>query len=179
MIFIFRKKYSSKLKVYKILKSIYGIGSTKTNLFLLKLGITMRTTLFNLKRFRAIKLNRKLNLLKFKLKAFVKSKELKVHMNRINIGSYKSIRLLSGLPLNGQRTKTNAKTSKRSVRITKSLNYYINKAIAYKKKLKQKLKEKKKQESNNPNKRLIKLLNNKKNLKAKKKKAKKKKAKKK
>lgn len=118
--------------------------------------------MFNLKKFRSIKLDRKLINLQFKLKYFIKSKELYVHMNRINIGSYKSIRLLSGLPLNGQRTKTNAKTSKRLFKITNTLNFYVNKAIIYKKKLKAKLKEKKKQEIKNPNKRLIKLINNKK-----------------
>jgi small subunit ribosomal protein S13 len=125
MIFIFKKKYNTNLKVYRVLKSIYGLGNLKIKNFLIRLGITVKASLYNLKRFRVLRLNSKLNLIKKDISVTLKNKELTVHLIRVIIGSYKGIRLNLGLPLNGQRTKSNAMTTKRISKTRQGLQYFV------------------------------------------------------
>lgn len=125
MIFIFKKKYSVNLKVYKMLRSIYGIGVFKTSEMLSKLGVSVRATLFNLKKFRALRLNSKLNQIKSHLSVDLRARELDVHLIRLLIGTYKGVRINSCLPVNGQRTKSNARTTKRLNRTKQGLLYYL------------------------------------------------------
>jgi small subunit ribosomal protein S13 len=113
MIFIYRKRLDINIKVYKALNSFYGIGLSKMKLFLIKLGVTYNATLFNLKRFRTTHLSSLLNIIRAQLTDQIKNAEIRVHFVRLIIGSYKGIKLYNNLPLNGQRTKSNAKTAKR------------------------------------------------------------------
>lgn len=125
MIFVFKKKYNINLKVYKVLKSIYGFGNFRISDALVRLGVTERAALFNLKRFRVVKLNTKLNLIKRFIAASLKNQEVNVHLLRVIIGSYKGIRINSCLPVNGQRTKSNAQTSKRLNKTKQGLLYFV------------------------------------------------------
>jgi len=139
MIFIFKRKQNIRSKVYQILKTIYGLGNTKISFLLIRLGINYDTLLYDLKKFRALKLNKKLLLLdKFYFFNFLKEREINTHFIRTKIGAYKGIKLLLGLPVNGQRTKTNAKTSKR-LNKNKGLTLILKSKLAYeRKKLKKK-----------------------------------------
>jgi len=151
MIFIFKQKQNITLKVYQILNQIYGLGKTKIKNLIIKLGINYKTTLFNLKKFRALKLNKKLLIMdKFYFFNILKNREVNTHYKRVQIGCYKGIKLVLGLPLNGQRTHTNAQTFKRLNRnkglmaIVKSKILYDRKKLKNKKKwLEQTLKEEK------------------------------------
>lgn len=125
MIFIFKKKYNINLKVYRMLKTIFGIGALKTKSFLVRLGVTERAVLYNLKKFRALRLNSILNASKSEISVTLKNKELNVHLIRLLIGTYKGVRLNLCLPVNGQRTKSNARTTKRINKTRQGLLYFL------------------------------------------------------
>ena len=135
MILIFKKDYKEiKLKVFQFLKTVYGLGLKKSKLILIRLGVNYKTTLFQLKKFRLYKLHRKLvNLEKFFLDDTLLNRELQTHYNRVKIGSYKGIKLNIGLPVNGQSTRTNAKTFKRLNRFA-GLFLKVHQKIEYEKK---------------------------------------------
>jgi small subunit ribosomal protein S13 len=143
MVFIFKKQQNVNLKVYQMLKTIYGLGLTKIKNLLIKLGVTLKANLFNLKKFRTFKLNKKLIYLeKFYFYDRLKNIEINTHFNRFKFGTYKGIKLKLGLPLNGQNTKRNAKTFKR---LNKNKGLYTlvrNKLIYERKKLLKKNKKK-------------------------------------
>lgn len=125
MIFVFKKKYNVNLKVYRVLKSIYGFGNFRIAETLVRLGVTQRAALYNLKRFRVVKLNTKLNLIKRFISVSLKNQEVNVHLLRLIIGSYKGMRINACLPVNGQRTKSNAQTSKRLNKTKQGLLYFV------------------------------------------------------
>lgn len=129
MIFIFKKKYPVQIKIYKLLNSIYGIGPTKTRLILTRLGATYHTTLFDLKRFRAVQLNVMLNQIKNQIGIFVKNREMNVHLRRVMTGSYRGLHLMAGLPVNGQRRKANAKTAKRLNKVRSEMVIYLRRRL--------------------------------------------------
>lgn len=145
MILIFKVKQQVAFKIYRILKNIYGLGFSKINTLLIRLGANLRTDLFNLKKFRGIRLSSKLLIIsKFCLEEILKLREVEVHYFRVKIGAYKGIKLYLGLPLNGQKTKTNAKTAKRLTKNNKGLSKLVKNKISYEnRKEKQLLKRKK------------------------------------
>ena len=143
MILIFKRKQNIFFKVHQILTNIYGIGATKCNTLLIRLGVNFKTSLFQLKKFRALKLNQKLLILnKFFFFEVLKLKEIQVHYIRVIIGCYKGIKLNYGLPLNGQKTRTNAKTSKR-LNKNKGLSAIVKSKIIYERKKQQQQKKRK------------------------------------
>lgn len=134
MVFIFKNVYEIDLKVFQMLKMVYGLGYSKIKLLLIRLGINYKTTLFELKKFRMYKLNRKLlKLEKFYFNKVLTDREINTHYNRVKIGAYKGIKLNIGLPVNGQSTRTNARTFKRLHRFN-GLFIKVQQKIAYEKK---------------------------------------------
>lgn len=131
MIFIFKRKFSPQLKVYKILRSFFGIGVSTVDSLLIKLGANYNTTLYELKRFRSQQLNKYLLNNKKRLGDELRRVELDVHYKRYMIGCYKGLRLRRNLPINGQRTHTNAKTTKRIYLSSNGLNTQIARLLKY------------------------------------------------
>lgn len=90
---------------------IYGIGLTSAKEILSKTGVSPDTRVNKLTEEDVIKLR---NLIEhdYKVEGSLRS-EVAMNIKRlIDIGSYRGYRHRRGLPLNGQRTKTNARTRK-------------------------------------------------------------------
>ena len=90
---------------------IYGIGDTTSAKVLDQAGIDHNTKVKDLTDEEITKLRQILNE-EYKLEGALRS-EMQMNVKRLmDIGSYKGIRHRKGLPVNGQRTKTNARTRK-------------------------------------------------------------------
>jgi small subunit ribosomal protein S13 len=99
--------------IHLFLNLVFGIGKFNSNLILKKLGFSLNFKIKNLTKnqyYRLIKLIEALDILiaidlkKFRFSIFKKKLKTKL---------LKSFRKVNGLPVRGQRTKTNAKTAKK------------------------------------------------------------------
>jgi len=123
------KNEIKNLFIYSCFQKIFGFGKNykHTKLFYKFSGLNLTFNL-NVKDFNF--LNHKinifilLNLFKKKIGDIIKLKINYFKNNKYSIGSYKYIRKSLGLPIRGQRTRTNARTSKILMR---KVNEKINK----------------------------------------------------
>lgn len=116
MIYIFETEISNNKPLIFSLRKIYGLGKKNSSLICKQLGFSsnLRTSkLSNDQISKLIKAIEKSDLIITnelrKLQAF----SLR---NLIDIKSYKGLRRLNGLPVRGQRTHTNSRTSRRQKR---------------------------------------------------------------
>jgi small subunit ribosomal protein S13 len=101
-----------KKKVEIGLTSIYGIGALKAKNICNRIGITPKTRIGDLQQQQFLRL-RKLIQQNFLIgKDLKKTTVLNIH-SYIQLNNYKGSRHRMGLPVNGQRTHTNAKTQKK------------------------------------------------------------------
>jgi small subunit ribosomal protein S13 len=90
---------------------IFGIGRTTSNLILEETGISSDTRVRDLTEDEVIKLRDYIDK-HIKVEGDLR-REIALNIKRlIEIGSYRGIRHRRGLPVRGQRTKTNARTRK-------------------------------------------------------------------
>lgn len=109
--YFFEKEFKNEEKVVYGLKRIFGIGYSKARKICNYLGIS------EVARFKDINNELVRGIIQKSLKEGKIMVDLKGEINEnikknIKIRNYKGIRFLNGLPLRGQRTKTNAKTAK-------------------------------------------------------------------
>lgn len=94
------------------LSSVFGIGNSTAQLICYELGISPVLRISNLSEVQLAKLRRWIELntiIDFELK-----KKLDTCMDNIlNTNSYKALRHRSGLPVRGQRTRSNAQTQRK------------------------------------------------------------------
>lgn len=113
MIYLLETELQDKKSLFIALKSIFGIGKYHSLIFCKKLGFTKNLKVFELtqkQKFNLIKVIENSNILinsDLKLLLITEQKKL------INIKSYRGLRKLKGFPVRGQRTRSNAKTSKK------------------------------------------------------------------
>jgi len=107
-IYFNKRKFSTKYRLYDVLNSIPGLGKIRILGLFRKLGISTHVCIKDLddaRRQQAINMTAKLctfeDLKRFRLRL------LRFHRN---VGTYRGVRLRQGLPRNGQRTHSNAKT---------------------------------------------------------------------
>lgn len=117
MVYILQKQVSGDLKCYRALISFFGLGHSRVFFCLALLGITNRSYIRDLKP-------PKIDLLNLFLSRLVLDRDLKrlnyyYLFRHTELGSYKGIRFKQGLPSNGQRTHTNARTARRFKEIVK------------------------------------------------------------
>ena len=96
---------------------IYGIGQSKANLILKQAQINPDTQVKNLTDQQANKL-RELIEKSHKVEGELKREVLSNIKRLKEIGSYRGARHIKGLPVRGQRTKTNSRTVRGNVRKT-------------------------------------------------------------
>jgi len=90
---------------------IYGVGMTSSRKILAETGVNPDTRVNKLTEEDVIKLRNTIEN-NFKVEGNLRS-EVAMNIKRlIDIGSYRGLRHRRGLPVNGQRTKTNARTRK-------------------------------------------------------------------
>jgi small subunit ribosomal protein S13 len=113
MVRILGNNLSNKKKIYIALTCIYGIGIPTSKRILNELKIDPETKVSELTEINISSLRDILETEEFKLEGDLK-RLISLNIKRlIDINSYKGRRHLKGLPVRGQRTRTNNRTSRR------------------------------------------------------------------
>lgn len=113
MIYLFESELPENKYVKFGLRHIYGINSFTATLICKKLGFSKNFKIKNLSKKQLHKLIKTVELLNFKLATNLKKFNLFISKRLISIKSFKGLRKNKGLPIRGQRTHTNAKTSRK------------------------------------------------------------------
>ena len=112
MIYLLDKDLKIKNNLYIELKKIYGINTYQSTYFCKKLGFTKNIKLNELSEIKKLKLVETIENSNIKINTNLKKLQSFLHQKLIKIKSYRGIRYLKGYPVRGQRTHTNAKTTK-------------------------------------------------------------------
>lgn len=113
MIYLFESKLPETKSIYFALKRIYGIGKNRAFLICKKVGFSYNIKVKNLSSSQVNQILKLVESLNFVLANDLKRSELLTKQKLVSIKSYRGLRRKQGLPMRGQRTHTNAKTSKR------------------------------------------------------------------
>ena len=95
------------------LKNIYGLGKSQSLNICKKLGVLNNLKINELTEDQIVQLLNLVETSDLTITNDLKKLQTLYYQMEINIKSYKGLRRLKGLPVRGQRTHTNAKTSKR------------------------------------------------------------------
>ena len=99
-------------KVAYSLRYVYGIGYSQAINICDKAGVKLDTRVQDLKEKEVMAVRKAITDLEIKVEGELRS-EVAMNVKRLkDIGSYRGFRHRRGLPVNGQRTKTNARTRK-------------------------------------------------------------------
>ncbi len=99
-------------KVAYSLCYIYGIGLTKAQAICAKAKVDENIRVKDLKEKQVIAIRDAITKLEIKVEGEARS-DMAMNIKRLkDVGSYRGVRHRRGLPVNGQRTKTNARTRK-------------------------------------------------------------------
>ena len=113
MLYIFESELSQNQSILFALVSIFGIGKSHANLFCKKLGFSSNLKVKDLSKEQITKLIKLLEASNKIIGNDLKKLRLLKTKKLLSIKSYKGLRRKYGLPLRGQRTHTNAKTSRK------------------------------------------------------------------
>ena len=113
MIYFLETEIPNTKKVNKSLKNVYGIGKKKTNSICKKLGIAKNLQTDDLSNKHLILMSQHVLDSKFLITNNLKKENLLLFQKLINIKSLRGLRRIKGLPVRGQRTHTNSKTSRK------------------------------------------------------------------
>ena len=99
-------------KVAYSLRYVYGIGYSQAVNICDKAGVKLDTRVQDLKEKEVMDIRKAITDLEIKVEGELRS-EVAMNVKRLkDIGTYRGLRHRRGLPVNGQRTKTNARTRK-------------------------------------------------------------------
>ena len=99
-------------KVAYSLRYVYGIGYSQAVNICDKAGVKLDTRVQDLKEKEVMAIRKAITDLEIKVEGELRS-EVAMNVKRLkDIGTYRGLRHRRGLPVNGQRTKTNARTRK-------------------------------------------------------------------
>ena len=99
-------------KVAYSLRYVYGIGYSQAVNICDKAGVKLDTRVQDLKEKEVVAIRKAITDLEIKVEGELRS-EVAMNVKRLkDIGTYRGLRHRRGLPVNGQRTKTNARTRK-------------------------------------------------------------------
>lgn len=115
MIRILGNNLNNKKKIYIALTAIYGIGINTANKILLQLNINPYLKVSDLTEEHISLIRDFLEKSNLKLEGDLKRMINLNIKHLIEINSYRGKRHLKGLPVNGQRTRTNSRTSRKKV----------------------------------------------------------------
>ena len=114
MLHILETKLPDNKSVFLSLTYIYGIGFATSNLICKKLGLSTNFKTKNLSQDQIVELLKLIDSLNLPLNKELKKFKTLASKKLINIKSYRGLRRLKGLPVRGQRTHTNAKSSRKN-----------------------------------------------------------------
>jgi small subunit ribosomal protein S13 len=113
MIYLFESEISENKPIFISLMQIYGIGHFNSILICKKLGFSKNLKTTDLSKEQIAKLVKTIEFLKLNVASDLKKLNLLNSKNLVSIKSYRGLRRSQGLPVRGQRTHTNARTSKK------------------------------------------------------------------
>lgn len=113
MVYLFESELPENKSVFLALIYIYGFGKTNSLSVCRKLGFSKSLKLKNLSKDQTNKLIKTIESLNKELASDLKKSKKLALKKLVSIKSYKGLRKIRGLPVRGQRTHTNAKTSKK------------------------------------------------------------------
>ena len=116
MIYIFETEILNSQSILFSLQKIYGLGNYQTKLICKKLGFTNNLKTSKLTNEQIVKLIKLIENTNLKITTDLKKYHIMTLKKLVNIKSYRGLRRLRGLPVRGQRTHTNASTSKKARR---------------------------------------------------------------
>lgn len=111
MVYLFEAKIPDDKSVFFALTYVYGINKTNSLLLCKKLGFSKNFKIKNLTKEQINKLIKIIESLNIDLASDLKKKKVLALKKLISVKSYRGFRRNQGLPVRGQRTHTNAKTS--------------------------------------------------------------------
>lgn len=108
-----KQNFLKKKSIYYSLQKIYGLNNSQVKFIGRTLGYSLNLKLSQLTKEQLNQLIKFIENSSFVINADLKKLNYKIFKNLIDIKSYRGLRRLNNLPVRGQRTHTNAKTSKR------------------------------------------------------------------
>lgn len=113
MIYLFESELPENKSVFLSLANIYGLGKFRSLVICKRLGLSKNFKAKNLSKEHINKFIKIIECLKIELASDLKKSKILSVKKLISIKSYKGLRKIRGLPVRGQRTHTNAKTSRK------------------------------------------------------------------
>jgi len=111
MIYISETELPSNMSIFSALTQIYGLGTKQALTIIKMLGFSSNLKVNSLSEKQQLNLTQFCN--SMVLSKDLKMQNLQIKKKLISIKSFKGLRRRIGLPIRGQRTHTNARTSKR------------------------------------------------------------------
>ena len=113
MVYLLESRLPETKQVFVALKSVYGFGNYRSRVICKKLGFSQNLKIRDLSPRQISKISRLTEALNFVLASDLKKLNLLNYHKLVAIKSYRGLRKRKGFPVRGQRTHTNAKTSKK------------------------------------------------------------------
>jgi small subunit ribosomal protein S13 len=113
MVYLFDAELPTEKSVYYALTNIYGINLSTAKHICNLAGFCDNLKIKHLSKDQINNLIKIIENLNVKLTSELKKSELKSFQNLVSIKSYRGLRRIYGLPVRGQRTHTNAQTSRK------------------------------------------------------------------
>lgn len=115
--FIAKKKVNLDLSFRTALKTVYGIGQARFNNLWKRLNYMHDVKLNELSPMKRSSISK--YTVRYTTDLDLKKAERHILASHLETGTYKGIRLRQGMPCNGQRTHSNASTSRRKLQLLK------------------------------------------------------------
>ena len=116
MLYLLETKLPENKSVQFALTNVYGIGQSTASILCKKLGFSVNLKIKNLTQEQIVDLLQLIESSNLILNNELKKLKALTLSNLIAIKSYKGLRRVRGLPVRGQRTHTNAKSSRKNKR---------------------------------------------------------------
>ena len=113
MVYLFESKLSDSKSVYFGLLSIYGIGKSRAFLICKKIGLSLNLKIKDLSSSQINQILRVVESSGYIVANDLRRSVLLSKQRLVSIKSYRGLRRKKGFPVRGQRTHTNARTSKK------------------------------------------------------------------
>lgn len=116
MIYIFETEVANKKPLKISLQKIYGLGKKSSILLCKQLGFSDNIKISELSPLQLSKLIKTIERSKLLITNELRKSQSFSLRNLVGIKAYRGLRRITGLPVRGQRTHTNAKSSRRQKR---------------------------------------------------------------
>lgn len=113
MIYLFETELPENKNIFISLSYIYGIGKANSLLLCKKLGLSRNLKTKNLSKEQISRIIKITEILNLPLSSDLKKIKVLILKKLISIKTYKGLRRSQGLPVRGQRTRTNSRTAKK------------------------------------------------------------------